>query len=41
VKRPHKTEGYESDPKEGNVVLLAERRMPSFQNRRIIQPQRL
>jgi phage terminase large subunit GpA-like protein len=31
------TEGYESDPKEGNIVLLAERRTLSFQNRRIIQ----
>jgi phage terminase large subunit GpA-like protein len=31
------TEGYESDPKEGNMVLLAERRTLSFSNRRIIQ----
>jgi phage terminase large subunit GpA-like protein len=31
------TEGYESDPKEGNTVLLAERRTLSFQNRRIVQ----
>jgi phage terminase large subunit GpA-like protein len=30
-------EGYESDPKEGNTVLLAERRTLSFQNRRIVQ----
>jgi phage terminase large subunit GpA-like protein len=31
------TEGYESDPKEGNTVLLAERRTLSFSNRRIVQ----